>query len=215
MFSSDRQHALALYPPRYLFRFNPIFVLPVCETLDVPSVTPTSTPLSRTPGRRTGTGSAALSSPPAGSRAPTPRVPIAGFRRVGLLRMLAAAGHLPLLAGAAKPVPLEEIRASADRPVVVFPEGTTSNGRALLRFAEVFAGVKLPVMKYKVFVMCVRCVARPFRDDPYECAVWLTLTDWAGTTSRRPLRPRSPTPSRGAFSTPCGTRSLSRPRSRR
>ena len=147
----DRTHP----PPN---RFNPVFVLPVCETLDVPSATPTSIPLSRTPGRRTGTGSAALSSPPAGSRTPTPRVPIAGFRRVGLLRMLAATGHLPLLAGTAKPVPLEDIRACADRPVVVFPEGTTSNGRALLRFAEVFSGVKLPVMKYKVFVMCVRCV---------------------------------------------------------
>lgn len=195
--------------------FNPVFVLPVCSTLDIslPSSAP-STPLSRTPGRRTGTGSAAISAPAA--RAPTARVPLAGFRRVGLLGMLAAAGHLPLVARAASSPAeaLEDVRGAADRPVVVFPEGTTSNGRALLRFADVFAGVKVPVTTHRVFVMCVRCVARPFRADPCECAVLLTLTGRAGMTSRRRLRPLSPTPSRGASSTPCGTRLPSRPRSR-
>ncbi|RDX55724.1 hypothetical protein OH76DRAFT_764849 [Lentinus brumalis] len=138
------------------FRFNPIFLLPVCETLDLSSPTEKSAPIARTPGRRTGTGSAAISSPAA--RNPTQRVPIVGFRRVNLLSMISSAGHLPLIAGltSAKPETLEEIRSSADRPVVVFPECTTSNGRALLRFAEVFRGMKVPVMKYKVFVMCVR-----------------------------------------------------------
>ncbi|EJF61307.1 hypothetical protein DICSQDRAFT_106503 [Dichomitus squalens LYAD-421 SS1] len=137
------------------FRFKPAFILPVVDTLDIPSPTEKSVPLSRTPGRRTGTGSAAISSP---SRAPMQRIPIRGFRRVGLLRMLASTAHLPLVAGStsAKPESLEEIRSQSDRPVVVFPEGTTSNGRALLRFADVFGNVKLPVMKYKVFVMCVR-----------------------------------------------------------
>ena len=56
----------------------------------------------------------------------------------------------------AKPETLEEIRSRSDSPVVVFPECTTSNGRALLRFADVFGNVRLPVMQYKVFVMCVR-----------------------------------------------------------
>ncbi|TBU33247.1 hypothetical protein BD311DRAFT_713460 [Dichomitus squalens] len=137
------------------FRFKPAFILPVVDTLDIPSPTEKSVPLSRTPGRRTGTGSAAISSP---SRTPMQRIPIRGFRRVGLLRMLASTAHLPLVAGStsAKPESLEEIRSQSDRPVVVFPEGTTSNGRALLRFADVFGNVKLPVMKYKVFVMCVR-----------------------------------------------------------
>ncbi|KAI0750902.1 hypothetical protein C8Q80DRAFT_1229936 [Daedaleopsis nitida] len=139
------------------FRFNPIFLIPVCETLDLlPSTPEKSTPISRTPGRRTGTGSAAISSPT--SRTPTQRVPIVGFRRVGLLSIISSTGHLPLIAGpsSAKPQSLEEIRSRADRPVVVFPECTSSNGRALLRFADVFRDIKVPVMKYKVFVMCVR-----------------------------------------------------------
>ncbi|KAI0722877.1 hypothetical protein C8Q76DRAFT_376968 [Earliella scabrosa] len=138
------------------FRFNPIFLLPVCETLDLSLPAEKSSPISRTPGRRTGTGSAAIATP--ASKAPRQRVPITGFRRVGLLSMISSTGHLPLIAGvsSAKPDSLEEIRSKADRPVVVFPECTTSNGRALLRFAEVFGEVKLPVMKYKVFVMCVR-----------------------------------------------------------
>ena len=141
--------------------FNPIFLLPVCETLDLSTPPEKSTPISRTPGRRTGTGSAAISpSASSAARNPTQRVPIVGFRRVGLLSMILSTGHLPLIAGStsARPETLEEVRRRADRPVVVFPECTTSNGRALLRFAEVFRGVKVPVMKYKVFVMCVRYV---------------------------------------------------------
>ncbi|KAI0638280.1 hypothetical protein C8Q77DRAFT_1242705 [Trametes polyzona] len=137
------------------FRFNPIFVLPVCETLELPAaLPPTSSPISRTPGRRTGTGSAAISSP--STRAPIPRIPVLGFRRVSLLSIIASTGRLPLTAADAKPENLEAIRSKADRPVVVFPECTTSNGRALLRFGEVFGQVKLPVTRYKVFVMCVR-----------------------------------------------------------
>ncbi|KAI0774368.1 hypothetical protein C8Q74DRAFT_829664 [Fomes fomentarius] len=138
------------------FRFNPIFLLPVCEKVGIPPPSEKTAPISRTPGRRTGTGSAAIST--SAGRAPTQPVPIIGFRRVGLLSMVSSTGHLPLIAGAstAKPETLEEIRSKADRPVVVFPECTTSNGRALLKFSEVFGNVKLPVMKYKVFVMCVR-----------------------------------------------------------
>ncbi|KAI1796292.1 hypothetical protein LXA43DRAFT_880282 [Ganoderma leucocontextum] len=138
------------------FRFNPTFILPVVDTLDIPPPTEMPAPISRTPGRRTGTGSAAISSPAA--RTPMQRTPIRGFRRVGLLRMLASTAHLPLVSGAtsAKPESLEEIRSKSDAPVVVFPECTTSNGRALLRFADVFGDVKLPVMKFKVFIMCVR-----------------------------------------------------------
>ncbi|KAI0776019.1 hypothetical protein BD413DRAFT_469414 [Trametes elegans] len=138
------------------FRWNPIFVLPVCETLDLPAPRQSSSPISRTPGRRTGTGSAAISSPAA--RVPTTRIPIVGFRRVSLFSIIAATGKPPVSQDTAshKAESLEAIRSRADRPVVVFPECTTSNGRALLRLAEVFGDVKLPVMKYKVFVMCVR-----------------------------------------------------------
>ncbi|OSD04340.1 hypothetical protein PYCCODRAFT_1466301 [Trametes coccinea BRFM310] len=139
------------------FRFNPIFVVPVCETLEIPSPTKSaSSPISRTPGRRTGTGSAAISSP--STRTPTARIRIVGFRQVSLLSMVTLTGQPPLAADSVggKAETLETIRSKADRPVVVFPECTTSNGRALLRFAEVFGDVKLPVLKYKVFVMCVR-----------------------------------------------------------
>lgn len=56
--------------------------------------------------------------------------------------------------------PLEEIRKSARRPVVVFPECTTSNGRALLRFAHIFgeSPPSIPVRPYSIFIMCVRYV---------------------------------------------------------
>lgn len=40
--------------------------------------------------------------------------------------------------------------------MVVFPECTTSNGRGLLRFAELFRDVSVPLTKFKVFIMCVR-----------------------------------------------------------
>ncbi|TFY59808.1 hypothetical protein EVJ58_g5549 [Rhodofomes roseus] len=139
------------------FRFNPIFVLPVYSASDFPEPTArVSSPVTRTPGRRTGTGSAAISSPTA--RAPTPRVSIVGFKQVSLFGILHAIGNVPeaVQPGTSGIKSLEEIRSNADRPVVVFPECTTSNGRGLLRFAELFKGVSVPVTKFKVFVMCVR-----------------------------------------------------------
>lgn len=141
------------------FRFNPIFVLPVSAAGEQAQQAATpSSPITRTPGRRTGTGSAAISSPAA--RAPTPRVPILGFRQTSLFGMLQATGHIPSAVQAhttsSDVKSLEEIRGSADRPVVVFPECTTSNGRGLLRFAELFRDVSVPLTKFKVFIMCVR-----------------------------------------------------------
>lgn len=53
---------------------------------------------------------------------------------------------------------MDEIRNGANRPIVVFPECTTSNGRGLLRFTDVFLGQPVPTRKYKVFIMCVRYV---------------------------------------------------------
>ncbi|EMD40656.1 hypothetical protein CERSUDRAFT_111238 [Gelatoporia subvermispora B] len=137
------------------FRFNPIFVLPVASA-DVTLPDQSSTPLTRTPGRRTGTGSAAISSPSA--RKPTPRVNITGFRPVSLLSMLGATGHVPTStqSGSTSPNSLEEIRNQADRPIVVFPECTTSNGRGLLRVADVFQGIQVPVTLFRVFIMSAR-----------------------------------------------------------
>ncbi|KAF9816314.1 hypothetical protein IEO21_04179 [Rhodonia placenta] len=104
------------------FRFNPIFVLPVSAAGEQAQQAATpSSPITRTPGRRTGTGSAAISSPAA--RAPTPRVPILGFRQTSLFGMLQATGHIPSAVQAhttsSDVKSLEEIRGSADRPVVV------------------------------------------------------------------------------------------------
>jgi len=75
-----------------------------------------------------------------------------------MLTMLRATGSVPpFFPSDTPPAPLEEIRRSSDRPVVVFPECTTSNGRGLLRFADVFEHEKnIPVKGYDVFVMCVR-----------------------------------------------------------
>lgn len=96
-----------------------------------------------------------------------------GFRRVSLLGMLAATGAVPSLHESC--VSLEEIRRDADRPVVVFPECTTSNGRGLLRFANVFKGVEVPVKDFRVFVMCVRCVVyTTLRSRDIDC--WIGMT---------------------------------------
>jgi hypothetical protein len=71
--------------------------------------------------------------------------------------MLRLTGVVPPFNGLAGDVrPLESIRKDAARPIVVLPECTTSNGRALLRFADVFDESSIPVMAFKVFVMCVR-----------------------------------------------------------
>lgn len=105
-------------------------------------------------GRRTGTGSAAIHK--GGSMQ---RMPLTGFHKASLLKMLSSLGQTPCtykfpLEGAKG---LEEIRAGADRPIVVFPECTTSNGRGLLRFAEVFdPTTPVPVKAYQVFIMCAR-----------------------------------------------------------
>ena len=138
-------------------RFNPIFVLPISDSAAVPehhASSRSSTPIKHTPGRRTGTGSANLQSP---STATVPRIPILGFQVVSLFKMIALAGHVPPFDISPKRSSLEEIRRTASRPIVVFPECTTSNGRGLLRFADVFHQ-DVPVKKYQVFVVCVRCV---------------------------------------------------------
>ncbi|KAG8746397.1 hypothetical protein FRC10_005108 [Ceratobasidium sp. 414] len=136
-------------------RYNPLFVLPVYAPKPR-SAASSDAPL--TPGRRTGTGSAQIATSSA-----APRQQIPGFRTASLLEVILATGHVPPYGSSSSTITttIEDIRARADRPLVVFPECTTSNGRALLRFADVFiAGegkhIKHPVKGFKLYVMCAR-----------------------------------------------------------
>ncbi|KAK0190992.1 hypothetical protein F5146DRAFT_1000904 [Armillaria mellea] len=137
------------------FRFNPVFVLPVPASSALTSApSKPSDPVSRTPGRRTGTGSANVS---VSTRAPRERIPIIGFQRLSLLNVLRQCGYVPpyRVGQGLAPQSFEAIRSTSDRPIVVFPECTTSNGRGLIRFCDVF-NQNIPVQGWQVFVMCVR-----------------------------------------------------------
>ncbi|KZS97783.1 hypothetical protein SISNIDRAFT_546835 [Sistotremastrum niveocremeum HHB9708] len=155
-------------------RFNPVFVLGVAE----PPV-PSTASLSSVPGRKTGTGSAAISSP---AKTPSAKAPIVGFVPVSLLKAISSCGKPPLSLDEAsiKPQRLDDIRRSKSRPIAVFPELTSSNGRALLRFANVFGDQSsVPIKGYNVFVMCVRY------DPPTNFSPTLTLSI---PSSYNPLR---------------------------
>lgn len=134
-------------------RYNPVFVIPVPESVpETPNNSDPSTPIIHTPGRRTGTGSANVQAQP---RAITAHTPITGFKEVSLLSMINFTGRVPVPDSIVST--LEDIRQRSARPVVVFPECTTSNGRGMLRFAEVFRQT-IPVKGYQVFIMSIRCV---------------------------------------------------------
>lgn len=133
-------------------------MLPISDVVPTPTIPSRgSTPVTHTPGRRTGTGSANIQPLRKAESIPAP---ILGFRRVSLLSIIRLTGQVPpfrYLVPDSPPSTLEELRKSADRPIVVFPECTTSNGRGLLRFAKVFHQ-DVPIKTHQVFVMCVRCV---------------------------------------------------------
>lgn len=134
-------------------RFNPIFVLPIPDSL--PEVRQQAIQ-SR---RRTAIGSAEPL-----SKAIRSRIPIRGFREVSFLRMVSITGRVPPFGNLhlSDALPLEEIRRKSSKPIVVFPECTSSNGRGLLRFASVFCQT-VPIKNYRVFVMSVRCDASCMR----------------------------------------------------
>ena len=140
----------------YSKRFNPIFLLPVPESLpQTQSASGASTPVIHTPGRRTGTGSANIQIP---AKVATPRIPVSKFVQLSLLSMVFKVGLVPpygVPISGTNVATLEEIRRKASKPIVVFPECTTSNGRGLLRFSDVFRQT-VPVKDYNVFVMSVR-----------------------------------------------------------
>lgn len=109
-------------------RHNPTFLLPVFSAMpDVPSDAPKF-------GRQTGTGSASIQ-----TNQTLPQPPLLGYVPVPLLQLLARTGSAPdqvnvPLKGMYKT--LKDARRREKRPVVLFPEGTTGNGRAVLRFGE-------------------------------------------------------------------------------
>ncbi|KAG8730938.1 hypothetical protein FRC12_019986, partial [Ceratobasidium sp. 428] len=136
-------------------RYNPLFVLPVCAQKSQLAST-NAVPL--TPGRRTGTGSAQIATSSA-----APHQQILGFRTVSFLEAIMATGHVPPYGSSSSTITttIEDIRAKANRPLVVFPECTSSNGRALLRFSDVFVAgmgkhIKHPVKGFKLYIMCAR-----------------------------------------------------------
>ncbi|KAK0544511.1 hypothetical protein OC846_006050 [Tilletia horrida] len=68
-----------------------------------------------------------------------PKRKILGFRRVNWIIAARAVGQLPTVKTKnVECVPLDQICADANGPVVLFPEGVTSNNRALLRPAGCF-----------------------------------------------------------------------------
>ncbi|GAA5897552.1 hypothetical protein JCM8208_003302 [Rhodotorula glutinis] len=80
---------------------------------------------------------------------------VAGWRRVTLLSAILASGQLPQLGAAAES--LDEAVKKAVGPVVVFPEGTTSNNRALLKLAEIAApGACVKSSPLRTFVLAFK-----------------------------------------------------------
>lgn len=106
------------------FRHDPTFLLPVFSSLpDTPKTTF---------GRHTGTGSASIATN-------IPQHPLLGYVRISLSALLARTGSLPetyITPPKGMYKSLRNARKKEMGPVVVFPEGTTGNGRALLRFGE-------------------------------------------------------------------------------
>lgn len=129
------------------FRYDPVFVLPAANPPPVSSV-PDGT-VTNTRGRGVNATTTTL------SREESHRQPIQGFRQVSLLTMICATGFGPQ--NATPPMSsLEQIRRMSSRPVVIFPECTSSNGKGLLRFAEVFSEYEVPVKGFRIFLMCAR-----------------------------------------------------------
>ncbi|GMK59705.1 hypothetical protein CspeluHIS016_0803110 [Cutaneotrichosporon spelunceum] len=109
-----------------LYQHNPVFLLPVFAS---------SPARDDSFGRASGTGSANIL-----ASSSSAQVPCAGYIVVSPLSLMARAGALPpLLADVdADKVyhTLAAARRAIARPLVLYPEGTTSNGRAVLRFGD-------------------------------------------------------------------------------
>ncbi|KAI6003899.1 hypothetical protein EDD15DRAFT_1253542 [Pisolithus albus] len=132
--------------------FDPIFVMPVFEEPKPSAVNVDPSPTSYRLGRSKGPGVPS----PSSLQATTSRSAVKGFRQMSLFSMIRATGHTPDRLTSNSISQLKKLRQSAERPVVVFPECTTSNGRGLLRFVDVFEGARVPTKELQVFIMCIR-----------------------------------------------------------
>ncbi|GAA5994818.1 lysophosphatidic acid acyltransferase LOA1 [Rhodotorula paludigena] len=79
---------------------------------------------------------------------------VVGYRRASLLSAILAVGQLPQQGGKAES--LEEAIKKAAGPVVVFPEATTSNNRAMLKFAEIAPATAGKSSAVRTFVLTFR-----------------------------------------------------------
>ena len=110
-------------------------------------------------GRHTGTGSANIDLP---SVSAVPQSPLLGYMPVGLATMVRSTGQTPATTydtwrsgKDTKLYSLNELCDQAPGPVVLFPEGTTTNGRGLLRLSKGLFGPdgwQVPVRQRSVWV---------------------------------------------------------------
>ncbi|CAD6890554.1 unnamed protein product [Tilletia controversa] len=132
--------------------FAPTFALPVVDgpQYGASNVSGSTASASGRKGRTSGSGSAGSksgsvglhqrnSTGPTGDAADGQRRKIVGFRRVNWVTAARAVGQQPVVEdGKVECLPLDQVLANAPGPVVLFPEGVTSNNRALLRPAGCF-----------------------------------------------------------------------------
>lgn len=132
------------------FRFNPVFALPIHEPPQ-----PSDQSSQSVTGRQTGTGSSNINLP---SISAVPASPLLGYLPVGLFDLIRFTGLTPAQypsTQAGQLMTLERLCQQAPGPVVMFPEGCTTNGRGLLRFGkDLFGpeGWEVPVRKRSVWV---------------------------------------------------------------
>jgi len=165
------------------YRFDPIFVKPIFKTNSGSSL-----------------------------RLDATNAQLVGFVPVSWVSLIRLTGHTPALSSSlsAKSFSLKGLARQSNRPIVVFPELTTSNGRALLKFAPVFGEQKVPSRDFRTFVMCVRYDSptplRPggvhsipsFLNPLYHCFMLCKSLSSSAIFSVRLLAPSS-SPSSGDF----------------
>ncbi|THH11504.1 hypothetical protein EW145_g637 [Phellinidium pouzarii] len=141
-------------------RYNALFVLPVTAPVENTSSPGPSSP-GVTSGRKIGLGVAAVTVH-SREHTPTKRADILGFTEISLMRMIMICGCVPpygLARAGMSPLSFSEVITRAKktgRPIALYPECTTSNGRGLLRFSNLLKNIPVPVKNFNVFIMCAR-----------------------------------------------------------